>query len=188
MMYFDPADIQQLRQLHQQLAAQNDVMESMLELSKTRLGTLLAEDARSIVLSPKFARFVRVMLTEMAADSSGLPIPVQISADPCAWLLLSLPLPLRLWRLPQADTPDAIGVRAELGKWQQVLNVPTAEALVGNESAMRLWEMMADQIEQSVPQLPIAPALQPFLAEELMCILCYLSEREDSEEDRSVVE
>ncbi|MBD2090682.1 hypothetical protein H6F67_12540 [Microcoleus sp. FACHB-1515] len=187
MMYFDSDHIQQLRQLHQQLAAQNDVIESMLELSKTRLGTLLTEDARSLLATPKFARFVRLMLAEMAANSGGVPLPVQISADPCAWLLLSLPLPLRLWRLP-ADTTDTIGVRAELGKWQQVLNVPTAEALVSNESAMQSWEAIAAQIEQSMPQLPIAPALQPFLAEELMCILCYLGECEDSEADRSVVE
>lgn len=187
MTYFDPAHIQQLRQLHQQLAAQNDVMQSMLKPLASMFDTLLIEDARSLLLTPKFAQFVRLMLAEMAADSSEFPLPVHISADPCAWLLLSLPLPLRVWRSPPVATTNAIVVRAELGKWQQVLNVPLAEALVDNESAMQSWEAIAAQIEQSMPQLPIAPALQPFLAEELMCILCYLSECE-SEDDRSVVE
>lgn len=188
MMYFDPAHRQQLRQLHQQLAAQNDVMQSMLKLSESMLDTLLAEDARSLLLTPKFAQFIRLMLAEMAADSSELPTPMHISADPCAWLLPSLPLPLRLWRSPQADTPNMIQVQVELGAWQQAFTLPTAEALVSDEMDMYAWEAIADQVGRTMSQLPIAPVLQPFLAEELMCLFFYLGECEDLEDDRLVVE
>lgn len=147
-----------------------------MKSSTTLLDALLESDARSVLLTPKFVVFLQLLVEEIAANPTEFPYPLQISADPDVWLLPSLPMALRVYRLPEQNTADEIGVRMELGEWRQVFRLPIEERSEAVETTIPSWSIVAAQLQQAMPQLPISPALQFFLAQELLCILCYLSE------------
>lgn len=175
-MYFDPAHYQQLRQLHQQLVAQRDCIMSLPDPPLVALEVMLETDARLLLLTPKFRQFVRLLLAEMAANPAKFPHAPHASADPFAWILPSLPMPLRIRRLPDLDAPNAIGMWVELGEWLQVFVLSASEQPDADQTRMPAWETISAQLQQEMSQLPVAPALQFFLTQELMCLLGYLGE------------
>lgn len=185
----------QIRQMTQQVAAELEAIRQQ-ELGFTALQRILLEqlcthfavDARSLLMTPDFQRFVQSMFVTTEGETSAT-LSLQVAQNPMNWALNTLPNPLQLDNIqtikPSEEleiTQPLVQMQVNLGRWSQTLTVPIGEskdgilALYQPLYTTRQWIEVGDQLQKNLVQLPIAPDLQLGLAQELVCLLTYIGE------------
>ncbi|NJO75087.1 MAG: hypothetical protein HC833_15765 [Leptolyngbyaceae cyanobacterium RM1_406_9] len=185
----------QLNQMRQQVIAEFDsIRQQELEFTALQetlldqLRTHFAFDARSILSTPEFERFVRSMLMAGAEEVGATP-PLQVAQNPVEWVLKTLPHPLQLQNIQTTRpfkeheiTEFFVAMQVSLGDWFQFLSIPVGGSkdglLVSYQSlyTTQQWIEVSYQLQKNLAQLPIAPDLQLGLAQELVCLLTYIGE------------
>jgi hypothetical protein len=184
----------QLNQMRQQVIAEFDsirqreleftaLQESLLD----QLRTHFAFDARSLLTTTDFERFVNSMLVAGLEESGATPL--QVTQNPMDWALKNLLHPLQLQNI-QTTRPSKepeiteffVEMQVSLGDWFQFLSVPVGGSKDGLSVSYQplyttqQWIEVSYQLQKNLVQLPIAPDLQLGLAQELVCLLTYIGE------------
>ncbi|MBD3883268.1 hypothetical protein IFO70_15990 [Phormidium tenue FACHB-886] len=160
------------------------LQESLLD----QLRTHFAFDARSLLTTTDFERFVHSMLVA-GLEESGVTPPLQVAQDPADWTLKTLPHPLQLQNIqtirPSKEpeiTEFFVEMQVSLGDWSQFLYVPVGGSKDGLSVSYQplyttqQWIEVSYQLQKNLAQLSIAPNLQLGLAQELVCLLTYIGE------------
>ncbi|KAM3116302.1 hypothetical protein [Phormidesmis sp. 146-33] len=184
----------QLNQMRQQVIAEFDsIRQQELEFTALQetlldqLRTHFAFDARSLLTTTDFERFVHSMSVAGLEESGTTPL--QVAQDPADWTLKTLPHPLQLQNIqtirPSKEpeiTEFFVEMQVSLGDWTQFLSVPVGGSKDGLSVSYRplyttqQWIEVSYQLQKNLTQLPIAPNLQLELAQELVCLLTYIGE------------
>lgn len=147
----------------------------------------LAIDARALLATPDFERFVHSMF--VPTKSGSLSLPLQVARMSRDWTITTLPHPLQLKNiqmLPRSGDSEThtfvVQMQASLGDWSQLIAVPVEKLQDGTLSAYeaaytsRQWLEVGVQLQQNLPQLPINPNLRLPLGQELVCLIAYIGE------------
>lgn len=185
----------QLNQMRQQVIAEFDsIRQQELEFTALQetlldqLRTHFAFDARSLLTTIDFERFVHSMLVA-GLEELGVTPPLQVAQSPVDWALKTLPHPLQLQNI-QTSRPSKepevteffVEMQVSLGDWFQFLFVPVGGSKDGLSVfyqplyTTQQWIEVSYQLQKNLAQLPIAPDLQLRLAQELVCLLTYIGE------------
>ncbi|MBD2464896.1 hypothetical protein H6G89_28230 [Oscillatoria sp. FACHB-1407] len=185
----------QLNQMRQQVIAEFDSIRqreleftALQETLLDQLQTHFAFDARSLLTTIDFERFVHSMLVA-GLEKSGVTPPLQVAQSPADWVLKTLPHPLQLQNIqiirPSKEpeiTEFFVEMQVSLGDWSQFLSVPVGGSKDGLSVSYQplyttqQWIEVSYQIQKNLVKLPIAPDLQLGLAQELVCLLTYIGE------------
>ncbi|GAB4367723.1 MAG: hypothetical protein Kow00121_06270 [Elainellaceae cyanobacterium] len=185
----------QLNQMRQQVIAEFDSIRhreleftALQETLLDQLRTHFAFDARSLLTTTDFERFVHSMLVA-GLEESGLTPPLQVAQRPADWMLKALPHPLQLQNIqtirPSKEpeiTEFFVEMQVSLGDWSQFLSVPVGGSKDGLSVSYQplyttqQWIEVSYQLQKNLAQLPIAPNLHLGLAQELVCLLTYIGE------------
>jgi len=185
----------QLNQMRQQVVAEFDSIRhreleftALQETLLDQLRTHFAFDARSLLTTTDFERFVHSMLVA-GLEESGVTPPLQVAQSPADWVLKTLPHPLQLQNIqtirPSKEpeiTEFFVEMQISLGDWFQFLSIPVGGSKDGLSVCYQplyttqQWIEVSYQLQKNLAQLPIAPNLQLGLAQELVCLLTYIGE------------
>jgi hypothetical protein len=160
------------------------LQETLLE----QLRTHFAFDARSLLSTPEFERFVHSMLMAGLEEPHATP-PLQVTQNPTDWVLKTLPHPLQLQNIQTtrpSEEPEIteffVEMQVSLGDWFQLVSVPVGGSKDGLSVSYQplyttqQWIEVSYQLQKNLAQLPITPDLQLGLAQELVCLLTYIGE------------
>lgn len=153
-----------------------------------QLRTHFAFDARSLLSTLEFERFIHSMLKAGFEEPHATP-PLQVAQSPVDWALKNLPHPLQLQNI-QTTRPSKepeiteffVEMQVSLGDWSQFLSIPVGGSKDGLSVSYQplyttqQWIEVSYQLQKSLAQLPIASDLQLGLAQELVCLLTYIGE------------
>jgi hypothetical protein len=185
----------QLNQMRQQVIAEFDSIRqreleftALQETLLDQLRTHFAFDARSLLTTTDFERFVHSMLVA-GLEESGVTPPLQVPQSTADWALKALPHPLQLQNIQTirpSKEPEIneffVEMQVSLGDWFQFLSVPVGGSKDGLSVSYQplyttqQWIEVSYQLQKNLAQLPIALDLQLGLAQELVCLLTYIGE------------
>lgn len=190
---------ERLRQVQQQLAAELEALKeleqgflSAQEKALEEIYPILEVDARSLLPTPQFQEFVRDLVKEVKAKPKKAGYVLSVAPETTKWLLHTLKQPLIFSDIETIEQTNPYGEEDEfitiygirmviqLGKWQQVIDVPTATIqdddpeMYQKYSPFTQWYEAIVGLKPVAGQLPVAASKRQRLAEELTCMIAYV--------------
>lgn len=155
-------------------------------LSASRLVTqeiclLLAEDARCLLFTIDFQQFIHDVFENVLLTSVS---NIEVSGDTTNWLILSLPLPLKLsgFRDSNPDNNYNYSIDLEIDEYKQILQVPispkqASQLTEENWDMIFQWKNLTRQLETDTFDFSTFDQFQQAaLRREISCLICFVAQ------------